>query len=199
MTYQKQNQTHDDDNVDEASSLLTIVTASPSSSSCSFGPGGGVPARRKKNSIPIRAVITTCVLLGTLAGIYSGGSGSSSNNTHRTDGTSEALLLGQNQAALEVYEPYPDLPGPNYDPYGNPGIALVPPMVYDPSTDYCFKDIHTGAPKNLYCWYPIDRFPYPRGQWRRIGGPGACDDIQVRIANKAVCDGDCGDRCIRTI
>jgi len=191
MTYQKQNQTHDDDNVDEASSLLTIVTASPSSSSCSFGPGGGVPARRKKNSIPIRAVIATCVLLGTVAGIYSGGSDSRSNAS--SDGTSEALLLGQNQAALEVYEQYPDHPAPNYDP------CWAPWCVYDPRTDYCFKDIHTGAPKNLYCWYPIDRFPYPRGQWRRIGGPGACDDIQVRIANKAVCDGDCGDRCIRTI
>ena len=191
MTYQKQNQTHDDDNVDEASSLLTIVTASPSSPSCLFGPGGGVPARRKKNSIPIRAVIATCGLLGTLVVMCSGGSGSRSNAS--SDGTSEALLLGQNQAALEVYEPYPDLPGSNYDP------CWAPWCVYDPSTDYCFKDIHTGAPKNLYCWYPIDRFPYPRGQWRRIGGPGACDDIQVRIANKAVCDGDCGDRCIRTI
>ena len=51
MTYQKQTQTHDDDNADEASSLLAIVTASPTPS---FSLGQeGMPAT-KKNGVPMR-------------------------------------------------------------------------------------------------------------------------------------------------
>ena len=110
MTYRKPTQTQDDDNVnDEASSLLAIGTASPSSSSCSFGPGGGVPARTKKTGVPMRAVIATCFLLGTIAVIYGGNS--SSNSSIRAVGSSDALLLRQNQAA----------------------------PLYDSNTDYCFK------------------------------------------------------------
>ena len=108
MTYQKL--THDDDNVDEASSLLTIVTVSPAPS-FSLSQNG---VASKKNGAPMmRAVIaTTCFLLGTLAVLFSGGSGSSSSNTASSGVLSVALLLGQNQAA----------------------------SVYDPSHDWCFKD-----------------------------------------------------------
>jgi len=145
---------NDDDNFDEASSLLTIATAAPTSS-VSFGQEG-MPAKKKKKNggAPMRAMIaTTCFFLGILAVIY-GGSGSSSNNTHRTDGTTEALLLGQNQAALEY------------------------PSYYDPSTDFCFWD----ADANILCWIPPFKncSPYPRRQWRDISdralGVGNCGD-----------------------
>ena len=107
MTYQKQSQTHDD----EASLLLTVVTASPAPS-LSLVQGGGMPARKKKNGVPMmRAVIATCSLLGILAVIYYGGRDVSSN-TAGLGGISAALLLGQNQAA----------------------------SVYDPSQDFCFTD-----------------------------------------------------------
>ena len=110
MTYQPPTtQTQDDDvKVDEASSLLTIATAAPASS-FSFGPGGGVPARTKKTGVPMRAVIATCFLLGTIAVIYGGNS--SSNSSIRAVDSSDALLLRQNQAA----------------------------PLYDSNTDYCFK------------------------------------------------------------
>ena len=77
MTYQQRTQTHnDDDTVEEASSLLTSVTASPAPArSFSFGQGGGgVPATQKKNGVSMR---TTSVLLGTLAVIYGGRDSSS--------------------------------------------------------------------------------------------------------------------------
>ena len=95
MTYQKPNQTHDDDNADanEASSLLLPVAG---------GAGGGVPTIKKKNGGPMRAMIATCCLLGTLAVIY-GGRGSS-----RSGGLSAALFLGHNQAAPVVYDPSQD-------------------------------------------------------------------------------------------
>jgi len=137
----------DDDKVDEASSLITIATAAPAAS-VSFG-HEGMPVKKKKNGgAPMRAMIaTTCFFLGTLVVIYGGrGNSSSSNNTQGIDGTSEALLLGQNQAALEVY---------------------------DPSTDFCFGD---NANANIYCWYPGGgRLGVPRGQWRWIGGRGDGD------------------------
>jgi len=121
----------------------------------------------------MRAMIaTTCFLLGAVAVLYSSGRGSNRhNNTHLPGGTSEALLLGQNQAALEVYEPCPDHPGPNNDPYGNLGKALVPPAVYNPCTDYCFSD---KANPNKFCWYPTARFPYPAGQWSGDHGDARC-------------------------
>ena len=103
VTYQKQTQTHDDDNVDEASSLLTIATAAPSSSSSSSLRQDGV-ATTKKNGVPtMRAVIATCILLGTLAVIYSGCRSSS-----RSGGLSAALFFGYNQAAPVVYDPSQD-------------------------------------------------------------------------------------------
>ena len=140
MTYPTQ--THEDNNVDEASSLLIVATASPS---FSFG-HDGVATTKKKNGVSMRAMIaTTCFFLGTLAVIYygRGSSNSSSNsNTDRTDGTSEALLLGHNQAALEVYEPY-----------------------YDPDNgDYCFFQLY--ARYDNYCWYPSRIFPV--GNWKDV-------------------------------
>ena len=124
MTYQKPSQ-HYDDNADanESSSLfLTVADASPPSSA--FGHDG--EATTKKNGVPVRAMIaTTCFVLGTLAVLYYGGS----SNTHRTDGTSEALLLGQNQAA---------------------------PALYGENKDYCFADNDNPG---KYCWYPTDNFP----------------------------------------
>ena len=119
MTYQQPTPKHDDDNADEASSLLLTVAG-----------GGGVPATKKTHGVPMRAMIaTTCVLLGTLAVLYSGGRGSNRhNNTHLTEGTSTALLHGQNQAA----------------------------RVFDPSQNYCYKD-NDHADK--YCWFPLDNLP----------------------------------------
>ena len=71
-----------------------------------------MPARKKKNGVPMmRAVIATCSLLGILAVIYYGGRDVSSN-TAGLGGISAALLLGQNQAA----------------------------SVYDPGHDWCFTD-----------------------------------------------------------
>ena len=108
MTYQNPTHTHDNDTAEEAAPLLTLVPASPAPA-LSFGHEGGgdvAPATKKKNDggVSIRTlIVTTCILLGTLAVVLSGGRGRrSSNNIHRTDGTSEALLLGRTQAALEV-------------------------------------------------------------------------------------------------
>ena len=156
MTYPNATPKHnDDDKVDEASSLLTIATAAPASS---------MPEKKKKNGgAPMRAMIaTTFFFLGTLAVIYSG-RGSSTNNP--TEGTLEAFL-----------------PGPNYDPYGNPGIALAPPAVYDPSGDFCFGD---NANDNKYCWFPTDRFPYPAGQWggNSDRGAGDCGPLCTKFAD----------------
>ena len=95
MTFQPTIQTHDnDDKADEASSLLLTVAE------------GGVPARTKKNSIPMRAMIATCFLLGTIAVIYFGESGSSNTSS---DGISAVLVRGHNQAAtMSVYDPSQD-------------------------------------------------------------------------------------------
>ena len=94
MTYQQPTHTHDNDNAEEASTLLTIATVSPAPS-WSLGGRGGVPAGTKKNGVPtMRAmIVTTCFFLGTLAVIY-GGRGSS----HIRSGGSSAdlLLLGHN-------------------------------------------------------------------------------------------------------
>ena len=106
MTYHIPTHTHDNDTAEEAAPLLTLVPASPAPA-LSFGQheGGDVaPATKKKNGgVPRRLMIaTSCILLVTLAVLYGGRGRSSSNNIHRTDGTSEALLLGHTQAALEV-------------------------------------------------------------------------------------------------
>ena len=80
MTYQKPTPNYDnaDADADEASSLLTIVTASRAPS-FSLGQGGGVPATKKKNGVPMRTMIaTTCFFLGTLAVIYGRSNSSSS-------------------------------------------------------------------------------------------------------------------------
>ena len=120
MTYQKP--AHNDDNADEASSLLTIVTAAPAPS-FSLGQDGEAK-QKKKNGVPtMRAMIaTTCFFLGTLAVLYSGGSGS--RNTHRTDGTAETLLLGQKQAW----------------------------QTYDPRKDYCFADNDNPGKYCWFCF-----------------------------------------------
>ena len=108
MTYQKL--THNDDNADEASSLFLAVA------------GGGVPAtKKKKNGVPMRAMIATCFLLGTLAVLYYGRGRS---NTNHTDGTSKALLLGQNQAA----------------------------PVYNPDHDFCFADTDNPGKYCWFCF-----------------------------------------------
>ena len=108
MTYHIPTHTHDNDTAEEAAPLLTLVPASPAPA-LSFGQheggGDGAPATKKNDGgVSIRTlIVTTCILLGTLAVVLSGGRGRrSSNNIHRTDGTSEALLLGHTQAALEV-------------------------------------------------------------------------------------------------
>ena len=100
MTYQKTSPNND--NAEEESSLLTIVTASPDPS-LSFGQeGGDVPATKKKNGgVPMRLMIaTTCILLGTLAVLYGG---RSSSHT-RSGGLAADLLRSQNQAP-ELYAP----------------------------------------------------------------------------------------------
>ena len=91
MTFQTPNQTHNDDNADEASSLLTVVTASPASSSTKKKHGGG----------PIRAVVATC-FLGTLAMIYSGSRGSSSNISSTANLGTVAVVTADDSCATEV-------------------------------------------------------------------------------------------------
>ena len=74
-------QTPNYDNVDEASSLLTVVTASPAPSSSSRQDRVAT-TKRKNGGVPMRTrtmIVTTCFLLGTIAAVYYGGS-----NTNRT-------------------------------------------------------------------------------------------------------------------
>ena len=146
MTSQKLTPNYD--NADEASSLLTIATASPAPS-FSLRPDG--VATTKKNGVPtMRAMIATaCFLLGTLAVLYSGGRGSNRhNNTHLTGGISAALVLGQNQAA-SVYDP-------------------CKPALYAPATDICFADKDNAG---KYCWYTDDH-SLPYGNWKVDGKHG---------------------------
>ena len=91
-----------DNAADEASSLLTIATASPAPSFSLRQ--DGVATTTKKNGVPMRAMIATCVLLGTLIAVLYGGR--SSTNSSSGD-ISAALVLGQNQAA-SVYNPDQD-------------------------------------------------------------------------------------------
>ena len=127
MTYQN----HSDDKAaaDEASSL--------------FLPAGDAKPKKTTNGVPtMRARIATCLfLLGTLGVLSSWGSSSSSNtNTHRTDGTSKALLPGHTPAVRR--EEY-----------------------YDPRQDYCFMDTDTAG---KYCWYATDA-SLPYGNWVKDG------------------------------
>ena len=78
---------YDDNTVEEASSLLLFGQG---------GGGGGVPVRTKKHGVSTitrTMVVTTCVVLGTLAMLYYGGRGSSSN-TASSDGIAADLLRG---------------------------------------------------------------------------------------------------------
>ena len=101
MTYQKPSQ-HYDDNADanESSSLfLTVADASPPSSA--FGHDG--EATTKKNGIPtMRAMIAAGVLLGTLAMIYSGSRGSSSNISSTANLGTVAVVTSDDSCATEV-------------------------------------------------------------------------------------------------
>ena len=109
----------------------------------------------KKTTVPtMRAKITTtaCVFFGTLAVLYYGRGRMSSRYT-RSGGFAADLLRGYNPSSDSA--------------------------VFDPSMDFCFKDI---ADENKYCWYEIDRFPSPAGQWKGVSDRG---------------DGDCGDRCTK--
>ena len=146
MTYQNPTLHYEDNaDADESSSLfLTVADASPPSSLRQ----DGVAATKKKNGVPtMRTMIATCFLLVTIAVLYYGrGSSSRSSNTHRTDGTSAALLLGHNQAALVYYDPY-----------------------YDPSQDYCFMEQYGDG---KYCWYPTEDYISPVGTWTAVTGRG---------------------------
>ena len=102
-----------------------------------------MPATKKKNGIPMRAMIAMCFLLGTLAVLYS----------HLTGGTSEALLLGQNQAASRVY---------------------------DPNQDYCFAD--TDNP-GKYCWFCFDDYPYGNWEGVTGAAAGDCGSICHSVHN----------------
>ena len=99
MTYQKPYQPHDD----EASLLLTTVTASPAPSFLfgQGGDGGGVPGT-KKNGVPtMRAMIAAGVLLGTLAVIYSGSRGGGGSSSTADSGT-VAVVTSDDSCATEV-------------------------------------------------------------------------------------------------
>ena len=105
MTNQKPTKTHDD----EASLLLTSVTASPAPS---FSLGqDGVATKKKNGGVPRRMMIVTtvCVFLGTLAVLYGGRGGRSHI---RSDGTLEALLLGHNYDPNSDHLPPPPTPSP---------------------------------------------------------------------------------------
>ena len=131
MTYPNPTHTqHKNNNADEASSLLTIVTAFPAPAS-TLRQDGDVPTTKKKNGgVLMRTmIVTTCFLLGTIAVIFYGGSSNTNSNINHASSTSEALLLRHNQAA---------------------------PM-YDPNQAYCFKDKDND---DKYCWYPTDNYPF---------------------------------------
>ena len=254
MTFQTPNQTHNDDNADEASSLLTVVTASPASSSTKKKHGGG----------PIRAVVATC-FLGTLAMIYSGSRGSSSNISSTANLGTVAVVTSDDSCATEVPGEGPCCDGgtitscfqvcdyllrcdngyvpelitddaatqfpetSDYQPHnchcrgyedhngcfcrqardmishsvkgafvGLCDPCLPPPptpspttrTVYDPSSDYCFKD-HDNVDK--YCWYPTKNFPYPAGQW---GVESGRDDCGPKCSKVQIYDPD-QDNCFR--
>ena len=107
MTYQKT--FPNNDNAEEASSLLTIVTASPAPA-LAFGQheGGDVaPATKKKNGgVPRRLMIaTSCILLVTLAVLYGGRGRSSSSHTRSGGSIAADLLRGHTQAPEELYAP----------------------------------------------------------------------------------------------
>ena len=89
MTYQNPTPNYDNADADsEASSLLTVVAASPSPS---FSSGRPDRVATKKNGAPMVAVVATCfLLLGTIAVIYQG------NSNSRAVDLSDALLLRQN-------------------------------------------------------------------------------------------------------
>ena len=185
MTYQKPTQ-HYDNNADEPSSLfLTAADASPS-----FSLGQVGVATTKKNGVPMRVMIaTTCFFLGTLAVIHYG---RSNINTHRTESTSEALLLGHTQVGpafdpcydhcfkatqveFDQYCWYPTqiamFPSGNWKKAEGAGYDDCGPectvQVYDPSQDYCFTDEDNV---DKYCWYPTNHYPY--GNWKGVTGAG---------------------------
>merc|ERR1711865_447301 len=83
---------------------MGVVDASPS-----FSLGQDGAATTKKNDgLMMRAVITMCFLLGTLAVLFSVGSrGRKSRTARSTGGLSAALLRGHNPAA-SVYDPWQD-------------------------------------------------------------------------------------------
>ena len=90
MTYQTTSANND--NAEEASSLLTIVTASPDPSSA---------IKKKNGGFPMRLMIATaCFFLGTLTVVIYRGRGRSHTSS---GGISADLLLGQNQD--EEYAP----------------------------------------------------------------------------------------------
>ena len=70
--------------------------------------------------------------------------------------------------------------GRSYGDCGDECTTVHDPQVYDPSRDYCYKDKDNA---NKYCWYPIHRFPCPKGQWE---GSNAAR-------------GQCGDKCSEVI
>merc|ERR1719162_1785832 len=93
----------------------------------------------------MRAVVATCVLLGTLTVLSSPLRRGSNrhNDTHLTGGIAAALFHRMNiQAATPVY---------------------------DPTQDFCFAD--TDNP-GKYCWDIKDCSPYPKEQWKGVSGHG---------------------------
>lgn len=180
MTFQPPSPTHDNNNdnkAEEASSLLHTVAEEDRPTTKKKN--GGVPTMRAM-------IVTTCFVLGTLAVIYSGGSGSGRNTSSGV--LSAALVRGHTQAA-PVYDnpsdndfclhdnrgeskyyhnPYCWYPTQDF-PFGNPpsvypgvfGVNCYQPCTdfdaSDPNQDFCLEDMENAGQD---CWYPTKTFPF---------------------------------------
>ena len=146
MTYQKLNPNYDnadaDADADADESSLLVLTAVDVSPSFSLGQDG--VATKKNHGVRMIVVVAICFLLGTMAVIHQGSSNS------RAVGSSDALLLRQNQAA------------PVFNPSQGTYYLAPTSELYAPNTsNVCFKDKDNAG---KYCWY-TQKGSEPYGNW----------------------------------
>ena len=152
-----------------------------------------VPAKTTKtNGVPtMRAMIATCVLLGTLAVLY-GGSGSSNRHTNSSsttanlgviyprgyDPTKDYCFQDNDTDHTYCWFPIDRFPDGNWEGvaagrgYNDCGPRCK--WVFDSQTDFCFRN----KDNNRYCWEPFDSISI--APWTRVTG---------------VADNTCGKMC----
>ena len=122
-----------------------------------------LPGTKKNGVLTMRAmIVTTCFFLGTLAVL----SGSRGSNTDSSGDLSADLLRGGHTQAVP-----------------SDGISLE---VYDPSSDYCFKDHETPG---KYCWHSNNNLP--------CEGDGTGDGTDWRAEVWSWWYTDCGPKCTK--